>query len=144
MKKTIVGLIVILIIVIGGIFFISHESNMTKNSVTSAPSVATQPGSENGLANAVNGTPIVESFANVTITSNGINPAKVEVKKGNIVHFINQTSGKIEINATGDNKVVVAPIQPGKTGISLPLTSIGTYDYVIKGNNGEGGSIVVQ
>jgi len=139
MKKALVIFIIGCLIIGGGIFWVLQRNSSPTSQA--APSIAPQQGS---IQNHVRGTPIREPFATVTITTKGLSPSKVEIKEGNLIHFINKTPKTIEIVTISNNKIILGPIETNKVEVSLPFNIKGEYDYTIKGNNSLKGSILVQ
>lgn len=89
-------------------------------------------------------TPKIAPFVEVTITSNGFSPAKVTLSKGGVIHFINKTSRPFEIVSEGKLSVAAAPIEAGKTVVSLPLFETGEYILSLKGNPNIKGVVLVK
>lgn len=107
--------------------------NQMKGSIKPAPSAqqANNPASK------------IAPYLNITVSDTGFSPTQVSVDKEMLIHFVNTTDKIIQIIPI-KNKIEIAPIPPGKTGISLPLFESGEYEFTVDNESGFIGKIIVR
>lgn len=145
------GVVAVLIAVTLYVLLSSVKNNPpTSEQTSNNPSTSVSPVQGNNSPTSSTGlnhaaiTPIIAPFVEITVDEAGFSPSQTNLKKGGLVHFINQTSETVEIVPTGNQKIVIAPIEVGKTGISLPIFDTGTYNFALKENSNIKGTIIVE
>jgi len=126
-----------ILVIVVGVFALSLSGKNIKPAQNPVPTTTT-------IFNNPKITSKIAEFAEITITDTGITPPDVTIDKLFLVHFINKTEKTVEIVSTGDLKIIIAPIEAGKTGITLLFAKTGEYDFMVKGDKARKGVINVK
>ena len=150
MKKTIIGLVV-LVILIGGGYLVFHKTSTPKNNSSTASSSDTTSTSSNSSTkmdsmNASSNSSSDQSA--VATTSVGIqdfafSPATIKVKVGDKVTWTNNDSVPHTVTADSGNGPNSGTLNPGKS-YSFTYTSAGTFAYHCNFHSSMHGTVTVE
>jgi len=136
-NRNLLILIVLTVIIFGGVLFVLNGNKGTQK--TSLPEQGVQTVHPDYKI-----TPIIAPFIVINVSDKGFDSTQTTANKGILIHFINDTNKNISI-VSGENKIEIVPtIDPGKTGISLPLFKTGEYNFSLKDNPEIKGKIIVR
>lgn len=126
-RNVIIGLIVLVLLVAGGVYWMTHSSNTPTSSTTSSTA----------------------SGAVITYSDGGFSPSSITVKSGDTITLKNTSSQAMQFDSdphpihTNDPELNVGEVGPGKTATVKAITK-GTHGYHNHLNPGQTGTIVVE
>ena len=146
MRNIVIGIIVVVVIIVGFLFFRSFSQTpsvpvVQKQPTTTSATPSTGAGEES------------ESSTTITYTSSGFSPSDVTIKSGGSVTWMNDGDREIQIAAnphpvhTGNKEVsgggFVLTLQPGEQA-TVTMNEVGSHGYHNHLNSSQGGTITIE
>ena len=121
--------------------------------VLSACNLYKTPTAQNQTGDQTEAQEIVAGSATVTFADSGVSPTSLEVKSGEAVTWVNESSETVEIGSDTHPTHTLNPeltggefvleLAPGKSA-SVVLTKVGSWGYHNHLNPGEKGTVIVE
>lgn len=157
MNKSIIGVIIAVIIIVGAVFFLKKEATAPSTDdtnvaqATPTPTLTPTPSATpiSGTTPTPTATTTAPKTVEVTYTTAGFSPSTITIKKGDTVKFINNTSSGIKPASNPhpvhtDYPEFVSPDDIAQGGSwSFTFTKVGTWGYHNHRNESKTGTIIV-
>lgn len=152
MNKTIIIVIAVILIAVGGALALAKNSKGNDSSSTPATSSttpsdsSTAPSPEPSAATSNSGQ---SDMATITYTDNGFSGGTLTVKSGSQITVKNNAKNSLQFNSdphpahTDDPELNIGIIRPGESK-TITLTKTGSHGYHNHLNEDEKGTIIVQ
>ena len=148
MKKPVIIVLILAVIVIGaGAYFMTRPSKISSTSTSEKVSTTSPDTNSNGTPAQSNDQTQVSST--VIYTDSGFSPASTTIKSGESVKFVNNSSRALQLDSdphpthTNNEELNVGAIGKGES-VVVKLTTTGTWNYHNHLRTGDSGTIIVQ
>jgi len=137
-KKVLIGVIAVAgIILLGTWAYIMAQPNGNNgNTSSSTPSTSQQntPSTDTSNSSSSTDVPAAAAAATITYTDNGFTPAKVVVKKGDVITVKNSSTQDLQFSSADHPSHLLDPelnmniLKPGESG-NITISTVGTHGY---------------
>ena len=133
-KKNIIGIVILVVVVAGGIYWMNRKTNTNQTQANQTSSSATST---------------TQSAATITYSDSGYSPSTITVKSGDTITLKNTSSQSVQFDSdphpvhTDDPELNVGEVAVGQS-TTFKVVTKGTHGYHNHLNPGQTGTIVVQ
>lgn len=149
-KKYIIGILVIVVAVFAWFFF-GNKAAVAPSAPEAASGVVTTTAVNTGVRAPATSAPILTKTGAylVSYTGYGFSPAKLTIKRGKSVHFVNNSSKAMSLTAVDQMSQIYRELNQeqsvGRGGFyDFTFLTPGTWDYMNRNSQTNRGTIIVE